>query len=190
VPTEIVSRLAAAAAEEGARLEVLADAQRSRLISLVAEGDRSQFADPRWRRELASWMQPRRKREGLAYSELSVPMIRFVVGRFDVGERTAAHDARLAKASPVLAVLTTDGDAVADWFQAGQALQRRLLTATAAGLQASHLNQPIQLEHLRPRVAETCGGDGFAQVALRLGCPREDLPAAPRRPVTAVVTSG
>jgi hypothetical protein len=71
---------------------------------------------------------------------------------------------------------------------AGQALQRALLTATAAGLQASYLNQPVQVDDLRTRVAELLDGHGFPQVALRLGYPSDGVPpAAPRRPVDAVI---
>jgi hypothetical protein len=51
-----------AAAAEGAHLGVLRPDARSVLASLVAEGDRTQFADPRWRRvvDAAGFPQPKR----------------------------------------------------------------------------------------------------------------------------------
>jgi hypothetical protein len=138
VPSDALAALEHAAADEGAWLELLDADQRAQFVALVAEGDRRQFADARWRRELASWMHPRRKGDGLAYSELVAPVTRFVVRHFDVGKGAAGRDAELAQRSPVLVVVATDGDRVLDWLRAGQALQRLLLTATAAGLQASY----------------------------------------------------
>ena len=69
VPGEVVARLQAAADAEGAWLKVVADDQtRDRIGDLVEQGDRAQFADPRWRRELAAWMHPRRRGDGLVVS--------------------------------------------------------------------------------------------------------------------------
>ncbi len=187
VPPDVQAELVRAAAAEGAGLQVLGSEARAGLVALVAEGDRRQFSDPRWRRELASWMHPRDRGEGLVVGPLAGPATRFVLRHVDVGRRTSRQDAELAERSPLLAVLTTPGDTVADWLVAGQALQRVLLTATAAGLQASYLNQPLQADGLRPRVAELLDGGRAPQLVLRLGHPREELPPAPRRPLAAVV---
>ncbi len=187
VPPDVQAELVRAAAAEGAALQVLDSETRARLVPLVAEGDRRQFSDPRWRRELASWMHPRDRGEGLVVGPLAGPATRFVLRHVDVGRRTSRQDAELAERSPLLAVLTTPGDTVADWLVAGQALQRVLLTATVAGLQASYLNQPLQVDGLRPRVAELLDGERAPQIVLRLGHPREELPPAHRRPVAAVV---
>ena len=187
VSADARAALCVAAAAEGARLEVLDDGRRARLIALVAEADRALFSDRRWRRELAAWIRPRRAGDGLTYPQLSAAATRFVVRHFNVGRRIAARDASLAEGSPVLALLATETDAVADWLRAGQALERVLLTATALGLQASYVNQPVQVEALRPHVAGLLRRPGRPQVALRLGYPREDLPPAPRRPLDAVI---
>jgi nitroreductase len=187
VPADARAALARAAAAESARLHVLDADARVALASLVARGDRAQFADPRWRRELASWMHPRRRGEGLVVGRLTGPATRLVVSRFDVGRGVAGRDGKLAERSPLLAVLATDGDTVADWMRAGQALQRLLLTATAARLQASYLNQPIRVDELRPCVAGLLGDAGVPQLALRLGHPPDEVPAAPRRSLDAVL---
>jgi len=73
VPADALARLEEAAAAEGAWLDVLDGRRRAELVSLVAEGDRTQFADPRWRRELASWMRSRRAGDGLALPRLAAP---------------------------------------------------------------------------------------------------------------------
>jgi hypothetical protein len=187
VAPEALAGLAEAAAAEGARLEVVAADRRAELAALVAEGDRLQFADPRWRRELASWMHPRRRGEGLVVPALAAPATRFVVTHLDVGGRTAGKDAALAEQAPVVAVLTTEQDGPRDWLRAGQALERLLLTACTHDLQASYLNQPVQVEALRPRLAALLADGGVPQLVLRLGHPVDELDAAPRRPVEAVL---
>jgi len=123
VSAEVLHALGSAAAAEGAQLDVIAPDLRAAAVALIVEGDRRQFADPRWRRELA----------------------------------------------------------------AGQALERILLAACDAGLQASYLNQPIQVEALRPRVGELLTRGGTPQLLLRLGYPADEPDAAPRRPVDAVI---
>lgn len=187
VAGETLEALRAAAAAEGAELTVLGGAARDSVVSVIAEGDRLQFADARWRRELAAWMHPRRRGDGLVVSGLAAPATRFVVGHLDLGGSIAGKDVALAERSPVLAALSTPADTPADWLAAGQALQRLLLVACDAGLQASYLNQPLQVEELRPRLAELVGRESTPQLLLRLGYPAEELPAAPRRPVDAVL---
>ncbi len=70
---------------------------------------------------------------------------------------------------------------------AGKALQRALLTGCRHGLQASYLNQPIQVETLRPPLQALAGTSAFPQILMRWGHPTDVLPATPRRPVDAVL---
>jgi hypothetical protein len=96
-------------------------------------------------------------------------------------------DRQLADESPVLAVLTTGGDSPRDWLAAGQALQRLLLLGVQLGLQASYLNQPVQVAALRPKLQQLTGRPGHAQLLLRIGTPIKALQAAPRRPLADVL---
>lgn len=191
VDPQALRRLVDAAATEGARLGVLEGAeQRLAAAALVAEGDAALWADARWRRELAAWMHPRRAGDGLSLPALAVPVAQMVVRSFDMGHGVAAKDRQLADASPVLAVLSTDGDTPHDWLAAGQALQRALLLGVQLGLQASYLNQPVQVDALRPKLQALTARPGHAQLLLRLGVPTQALPAAPRRPVSQVLLAG
>lgn len=181
----------AAAVREGAMLTALEDEEaRAGIAALVSEGDQCLWADRRWRRELAAWMHPRRKGDGLTMPGLAVPVAQLVVRSFDMGGGTGARDAEIAEHSPVLALLGTPSDGPEDWLAAGQALQAALLAATGAGLQASYLNQPIQVAHLRQKLQSLVPGAGIPQVLLRLGVPGEELPAAPRRPLEEVLLPG
>jgi nitroreductase len=187
VEQDTIARLIEAAAAEGAWLRPFTDQQaRHELAGLVAEGDDMQWANPSWRRELAIWMHPRRQGDGLTVPDLVGPVAQFVVRTFDMGGGVGAKDRQLAEASPLLAVVGTAGDTAPDWLRAGQALQRVLLTACHFGLQASYLNQPIEVALLRPRLQRLVGG-GFPQMLMRLGYPVEDVPASPRRPIEDVI---
>lgn len=188
VPTSLVKELCDSAEREGAWLRVIdADEKRQEVAVLVAEGDAIQWSDPRWRRELAAWMHPRRKGDGLTVPGLVAPVVQFAIRSFDMGNGIGAKDNKLADESPVLAVLGSEGDGVADWLRAGQALQRILLKACSHGLLASYLNQPIQIASLRPRLQHLIGRHGFPQICLRLGYPTEEVAATPRRPVAEVM---
>lgn len=190
VPEEVMRAVEQAAAAEGAALVTLAGESRQRAAELVAEGDRLQWDDPRWRRELAMWMHPRRAGDGLSVPALAAPIAQAVVRTFDLGQGVAAKDQQLATASPWLGVLTTAQDDALAWLHAGQALQRALLVGCQLGLQASYLNQPIQVAALRPRLQAMAGTTGHPQLLIRWGYPADVLPAASRRPVEAVLDFG
>lgn len=188
VPGGCTDDLIRAVADHGCWAQVVDDPDtRRELAHLVGEGDRMQFADPRWRRELASWMQPRRRHEGLTYPELVAPITRLIVTAFDLGRSTAAKDEDLLADAPLVVVLGSDGDDAEAWLHAGRALETMLLTASAGGLQAGYLNQPCQVAELRPRLQHLLGRGGFPQVVLRLGRIGDTPKPSPRRPVDEVL---
>ncbi len=185
---DLVERMQGAAALEGAWLEVISGRpQREALSELIATGDQRQFADPTWRRELASWMHPRRSGDGLAVAGFSRPIAKLVVSAFDLGKTTGRRDARLADDAPYLLVLGTDLDLDEDWLKAGQALQRSLLIAASEGVQAGYLNQPCQVSDLRPRLRDLLANEGHAQVVMRIGYPDSQVDPSPRRDVDQVL---
>ena len=190
VDPEAALALRDAVRHEGAELQLLVTAhQRVHAAELVSEGDAMLWADPRWKRELAAWMHPRRRGDGLTLPALALPLAQQVVRSFDMGQGVAARDRQLADESPLLAVLSTAGDTPVDWLVAGQALQKLLLLAVQHGLQASYLNQPLAVPTLRPQLQQLTGLPGHAQVLLRLGVPSQTVPASPRRPVHDVMVN-
>lgn len=186
VPDEVVDELVAAADAEGAWVHVVPDRKRPALVELVARGDHLQFDDPHWRRELASWMHPRRAGDGLPLPLVQVPVQRFVVSHRDLGERVARADAAVTSRAPLVVVLGTDGDDERAWLTAGRALQRLLLSGAVVGVQAGFSNQPCQVASLRPQLAELVGRE-HPQMVLRLGYPPEHPASSPRRPVQDVL---
>lgn len=186
VTSEAIANVTSAVTAEGAKLSTLDADGRLAAADRVAEGDRMQWDDPRWRRELALWMHPRRQGDGLSVPALAAPIAQAVVPTFDMGDGVAAKDRQGLLGSPWLTVLATEEDAFA-WLRAGQALQRALLVGCRHGLQASYLNQPVQVAPLRERLRSTLGVDPYPQLLMRWGYPTDAIPPAPRRPVDSVV---
>lgn len=194
VPDALLAGLVATARAERVRAHVVATPDaRAAVADLVAEGDRRQAADPAFRRELAAWIRANRSpaRDGMpgaAHGMGDVASLAgaWVIRTLDWGDRQAARDRALVAATPALVVLATDDDAPAAWLRTGEALGLLLLDATAAGLAASFLNQPIEVAALRPALARTLGVPGFPQLLLRLGY-GPPAPATPRRRIDEVL---
>jgi nitroreductase len=190
VPESLLTALRNAAAEEGSSFHIVqGEETRNTLGDLIAEGDRRQWTDKRFRRELSAWVHPNRsnRRDGMrgysfGFGEFMSYAGPLAMRLFDLGKPTAAADRQLAMRSPMLAVLGTEIDTAAAWLSAGQALARVLLRAAAEAVGASFLNQPIEVAELRPRVRDLTGRRGFPQLLLRVGY-GPDVRSTPRRPV-------
>lgn len=188
IPAATLDSLIAIASEEGSWLEVInSEEDRQKVAELVSEGDSIQWSNPSWRRELAAWMHPRHRGDGLTVPGIVAPIAKFVVRTFDMGNVVGAKDKQLAEESPILVVLGTSGDSMVNWLAAGQALEKVLLSAHSQGLQASYLNQPIQVASLRPKLQNLLSQQGSPQILLRLGFPEDEIDAAPRRDVDKVI---
>jgi hypothetical protein len=170
-------------------------AEREMLAQLIADADHAQFADPRFRRELASWIHPLRRDDGMpAYGsgvgvllDFTVPLVTSVVRLFDAGAGVPATHRHLAEGSPLMMGIATTRDDREAWLAAGQALERMLLVAASEGLTASYLNQPIEVEPLREQLKTLLNMTAVPQLLLRVGRgPR--VRHAPRRRLSDVVS--
>jgi hypothetical protein len=187
VPDLVCEDLVRAAGIEGASLRpIVKQHDRSRLADLVMMGDSAQWSNRAWRSELAAWMRPRWTGDGLTVVALAAPLAQFVVRALNLGASVGASSRRLAAESPLVMILGTEGDSLQDWLSAGQALQHVLLTACKFGLQASYLNQPVQVPSLRLKLREVVS-NGYPQIVLRLGYPAGTVRAAPRRSLESVL---
>lgn len=192
-PEGLVTRLLREASEEGASLRPVEAAQRRAVAELVAEGDRLQWESPRFRREVAAWTRRNgtARRDGMpgyaaGLSDAAALVHPLRLRLSSPARDEAERDHRRALATKALLVLSTARDGKADWIAAGEALQRILLRAAAAGLSASYFNQPIECPGLRDRLREAVGARGLPQVLLRLGY-GPLVRAPPRRPVQEVL---
>jgi len=195
LPTTLLEDCCALAEKNGTELAIIQEEpHRSEIADLVAEGDRTQFSVPGFRRELAAWVHSRRgaSRDGMSGENFGMPDLLSPVGAlvirtFDLGNGVAAGDRKkIVEGSPVLAVFSTEDDEITDWIATGRALSRVLLKLTASGATASFLNQPVEVDALRPRLGKLIGTSGMPQLLLRFGY-GEPVPATARRPVEDVL---
>lgn len=177
VAADVQGELLEEAVREGAWLHVVSKDEREVVADLIAEGDRAQMEDRHFRRELAAWIHPNQSRAargmrgfGFGFGDLMSLGGPLIIRTFDLGKGQAAKDRELAEHSPVLTVLGTGGDSPREWLVAGQAMQRILLRACSRGLTSSFLNQPVEVEALRPKLANTTGRSGtHPQLVMRFG---------------------
>jgi hypothetical protein len=195
VPAAIVERLKSAAASEGVDVRFAQGlGERERLASLIAKADRCQFNDPRFRRELASWIHPSRRDDGMpaasqglrVLTDAATPIIAMAIRTFDLGNGVAAAHEQLARGSPLMITLSTPTDNNEGWLDAGFGLQRLLLVAADAGYSASYLNQPIEVPDLRTELAKKLSIDGYPQLLLRMGR-AQSVSHSPRRSISDVL---
>ncbi len=195
VPAAVAERLKSAAASEGVDVTFAQKlAQRESLATLIAKADRRQFDDPRFRRELASWIHPSRSNDGMpaasqglrALTDAATPIIAMAIRTFDLGNGVAAAHEELARGSPLLVALSTPMDNNEGWLAAGLGLQRLLLVVTNEGYSTSYLNQPIEVPHLRTELAKELSIDGHPQLLLRVGR-GQPVSHSPRRPISDIL---
>lgn len=196
IAPRIVDTLRAAAEAEGVDLYCVSDKTRkTKLADLVAQADAMQLADPRFRRELASWVHPRRSREGMGaladsapvLLDLTIPITASIARTFNAGKGVAAERERLVDGSPLLVGLSTAQDDPAAWLACGQALERVLLTGAQCELTASYLNQPIEVMALREQARDAIDAENHLQLLLRMGR-HSPVSHTVRRPIDDVLT--
>ena len=195
LPDDLIATLRANASAHSAWLDTIDDElKKNSIADLISQGDKVQSSDKRFRRELAAWIHPNRSnsKDGMPGYAFGMPDLMSYVGpvlvrTFDMGKGQAAKDRQLATGSPVLAVLGTDADEPLNWIQTGEALARILLQARAENVWTSFMNQPIEVQELRPKLREALGrAAGYPQLLMRMGYGKE-VKATPRRDVTEVI---
>jgi hypothetical protein len=186
----LARRLREAVAVHGARLSLLGNPARTCLAEVLWRAAREQAEDDGAQADLQAWTRDeRRSADGVpARSHATAPfpvdgLLRRPLPRAVEMPPWVGEDLRHG----LVAVLLTDRDERLEWVRAGRALESLLLTATAAGLVASFLNQPVQQARFRPEVAAVTGQPGWPQAVLRLGEPLVTVPETPRRPLPEVL---
>jgi hypothetical protein len=91
------------------------------------------------------------------------------------------------RSAGIAALLTTARDRPEDWINAGQALQRILLTASTCGIAAALHTQPVELDWLRDSVRRQLSDGAYPQLVLRFGTVIQAA-ASVRRPLDDVLS--
>lgn len=149
----VVSKLTRAAEERRGRLHLLtSDEALDRIASILAEGDRIRFLDPRLHREMMSELrftteESHRSRDGIdlatleptaadraAFRMLRSPDLMKWVRELGGGEGLGKAARKSIAASAAVGVLTIEGTDPESYVRGGRAMQRVWLEATRQGL--------------------------------------------------------
>lgn len=156
----------------------------ARVARLVARGDRIEFSDPRFRRELADLI-------GQGFLDLPRPiamLARIAVARIDLGRRIARRDQALVEKAPALLGVVSSADDALTRVRAGQAVQRVWLLASRLGLAVQPMSQPLQVPQLRAELAECMGlPHRYPQLLFRIGYAARQRRVPRRRPIEEVL---
>jgi hypothetical protein len=175
---------------------VFADAtDREEIAALVTSADRLQMADPRFRRELASWLRRpgSRQRDGIHGFSITSPLAEvalahpLVVRTFIGGDLKGAHDHDLVEGTPVMICISTEDDSRDAWICAGAALARLQLRACLLGLSVGFLDQVIEVPGTRVALQQRLANHAVPQLLLRVGFGPEVAPQPRRALVRALV---
>ncbi|CAM03787.1 nitroreductase family protein [Saccharopolyspora erythraea NRRL 2338] len=184
VPAGHRHQLEKAVHDEHCRLHVIGRHERSGLERLVQRAHREQMNDPAFREELARWTGVRQgAAEGVPAASAGPepePQDQWVVRDFSGGQARQRVPGKDFEDEPLLVVLCSyRAGKIAD-LEAGQALQRMLLTATSLGLSTSLLSQVVEVDQAHAELRRLLGEGLWPQAVVRVGY-GSPMPRTPRR---------
>lgn len=172
VPEAVVGALRQAARSEQAWFAPVPVSEHSELRDLLAFAHRTQLADALFVDEWQEWTgRPSDSVDGVpAASGGTGPEQQDLwIMRDFSGGQAPQRAGRDFESNPLIAVIGSFNDLPLAQLQAGQAMQRVLLTATVEGLSASFLSQVIEVPRTRRQLRALIGGGLWPQTVLRLG---------------------
>jgi nitroreductase len=174
-----------AAQEEGCWLHLLAEPpQRTALQRIAKSAHVAQMSDPLFRAELERWTtqspSPTSGVPATAAGPLPEPQDRWVLRDYSGVNGHRRVPGKDFEPEPLIAVLSAHLTGPDAEIQAGQAMQRVLLTATAEGLATSFLSHIVEVPYAREELRRLIRGTRPPQVVLRIGH-GWPVPATPRR---------
>jgi nitroreductase len=203
VPDEVIDQLQAEAGSFGVWVKhITGSDDELATVSLISRAEEVERSDPAYLAELERWLRT----DPAAVDGVPVDAVpsedpatrpsNWLVRDFVVGQRTGDRPGPVdpdapppAVERPAVLMMGTDGDDRRAWLQAGRALGRLLLQATAAGLATSPLTQALDWPATRTRLGLRLSLVGHPQMLLRIGYPATPGTTTGRRPVDEVLRS-
>lgn len=197
VPEQVVTTLNEFAQSSIASVHISRDGVVNQQVAdLVAAADMVQQSNPLFRKELAEWIRPNytRRPDGMTGANLGVSDVLSVVGPWatktlNLGKFRAARDKNLCLEAPGLVVLYSE-DALPQWLEVGELLERILLALTKNNVQFGFFNMLIEIPELRTQLRSLLSLSSWPQLLLRIGYCLTDPVPSPRRPVEEVIVTG
>ena len=168
-----------------------------RVLDYVVQANTAQMADLAFVKELKSWIrfngaEAVHKRDGLYSATTGNPNIPTWLGELAFGllfKPKGANDkyARQTRSSAGIAVFVGQSADKAHWIEVGRCYERFALQATALGIRNALVNQPVEVQAVRPQFATAFGlTDQRPDLVVRFGR-GPAMPSSLRRPVQAVL---
>jgi nitroreductase len=213
IAAQTLRRFAALVTEEAVRVAFVADAQaRAALGALIVEATGRIIGDPQMSADSARWFRTGRRdiashRDGVTVDTAGLSPFMTAASKLlpDLDAASAdqywlaiTRDTQVPTAPVLGLLLVRDRFDMRSAIAAGRAWQRLHLAATAAGLAAQPLNQPVECidrdamlgraDGFGPALAEFAGASGWEPTfVFRLGVAEREAAASPRRPLAEVV---
>ncbi len=193
VPEPLRGRMRDAARNEQAWMAIVPPEQQAGLRALLTGAHRLQHANPAFVAEWQRWTgRVAGEKDGVPAGSAGLrpqQQDRWMMRSFDTEPGPPRRQGKDFESDPLIAVIGSFHDLPLAQLQAGQAMQRVLLTATAAGLSSSFLSQVVEVPAARTGLRDLIGGGVWPQAVLRLGY---GVPAAAtaRRSLADVVDVG
>lgn len=171
--------------------------QINKIRDLVISGNTSQMADPKFVKELKEWIRfnpssAMKTGDGLFSAASGNPTLPDWLGKmafewFYAPKTENDKIARQINSSAGVAVFVSQKDDPEHWGLAGRACQRFALQATALGIKTAFINQPVEVQSLRPELANLVGLAGRRpDIVMRFGY-GPTMPYSARRPVADII---
>ena len=195
---ELLAVLKECAGRYGAVLRVITDeGTRAALAEVVQTAERALELDSAHVRERAAWTSPpgSTRADGVpataypARAERTSPY--FPSPDFARGRGWGQPPLSMVpgRSAGVVCLLATGSDGPADWVNAGQALQRILLTGAAWGVASALHSQPFELGWGRELTYPRLAGSLCPQLLLRIGTTIQTAAGVRRPPESVLVTA-
>jgi hypothetical protein len=197
VSPDLVAVLQQGAERDGAMLRIIGGEGSRAALAVAGTAERALRLFSAYVRELAAWAPGSARRDGVprtAYPARTERTCPYFPGRdFAHGRRWGvswSSPSAAPRAAGFVCLLTTTGDRPVDWVNAGQALQRVLLTAATCGVAAALHSQPVERAWLREFIRTQLSDGAYPQLVLRLGTVLQTAVTVWRPPASVLFASG
>jgi hypothetical protein len=195
---EELAMLEGAGTSNGVRMLLMTERPAvERVLDYVVQANTAQMADAAFVKELKSWIrfngpEAVHKRDGLYSATTGSPNIPTWLGDLAFGwlfTPKGENDkyARQIRSSAGIAVFVGQFADKAHWVEVGRCYERFALQATALGIRNALVNQPVEVQAMRPQFGAAFGlTDQRPDLVVRFGR-GPAMPSSLRRPVQAVL---
>ena len=193
IDDETLEQLKRCIDKDGFKLDILTDDEgKARMSDLLARAHKIQLGNKAFRKELASWVRPNTSdaKDGLpgysfGYSDFESFFGSFIFGTFDMSNSRASIETAYMRASPAVAVLSTENEDKLTWIKTGVLFETLFLMATRLDVRFDLFSQPTAIPELRQEMAEILKAK-YPQILIRMGY-AEPAKHTPRRTVEEVL---